>query len=589
MTLLRRLATATAVSTLALVAIGGVVRATGSGDACPEWPGCFPGRTLPPLEIHALIEFSHRAVVGIVTLLITATAWVAWRRERRDAAVLWPAVAAVGIVLLQSAIGAGRIFLGPGAFVVTLHFMVAMALVAAVMVTATAVRISPATGGDGPDPGFRSLLRWALGATAGLLLLGVWVRGEGAGLVFPDWPLMDGRFVPGLGTVGAVAAFLHRIVAALVVVLGAALALRSRRLAHRSVRVLAWTSFALLLLQAGLGAAAVLTELQPWARAAHVAVAGLAWATLVALATAVARMTPATSFAPRRRAGERVAAYTQVMKPDIIVLLLITTVPAMILAAGGMPPWSLILATLLGGSLAAGGANAINCYLDRDIDALMARTRGRPLPSQRVEPVAVLTLGISLVAAGFLWLVATVNLLAAALTVGAAAFYVFVYTMWMKRTTPQNIVIGGAAGAVPALVGWAAVTGSVGLPAVVLFTIVFVWTPPHFWALALRYAGDYRAAKVPMLPSVRGRRETAFQILLYSVLVVMASLVLYPAAGLGSLYLGAAALLGGLLIVYAVRVWRDAGTRAAMALFHYSITYLALLFAAAAADRLVSG
>ncbi|MGH9169217.1 MAG: COX15/CtaA family protein, partial [Acidimicrobiia bacterium] len=350
---------------------------------CPDWPGCFPGRTLPPLEVHALIEFSHRALVGIVTLLIAATAWVAWRRERRDTAVLWPAVGAVGIVLLQSAVGAGRIFLGPEAFVVTLHFMVAMALVAAVMVTATAVRISPATGGDVPDPGFRSLLRWALGATAGLLLLGAWVRGEGAGLVFPDWPLMDGRFVPSLGTVGDVAAFLHRMVAALVVVLGAALALRSRRLGHRSLRVLAWTSLALLLLQAGLGAAAVLTELQPWARAAHVTVAGLAWATLVALGAAVARMTPATSFAPRRR--ERIAAYTQVMKPDIIVLLLITTVPAMILAAGSMPPWSLVLATLLGGTLAAGGANAINCYLDRDIDAVMARTRGRPIPSHRVE------------------------------------------------------------------------------------------------------------------------------------------------------------------------------------------------------------
>jgi protoheme IX farnesyltransferase len=185
------------------------------------------------------------------------------------------------------------------------------------------------------------------------------------------------------------------------------------------------------------------------------------------------------------------------------------------------------------------------------------------------------------------WLSFTVNLLAAGLTLGAAAFYVFVYTAWLKRSTPQNIVIGGAAGAVPALVGWAAVTGTVGLPAVVLFAVVFLWTPPHFWALALRHAGDYRAAGVPMLPAVRGARETAVSILVYSVIVVAVSLTLLPVAELGALYLGAAVVLGGLLVGGAVRVLRHGGGRAAMSLFRFSITYLALLFAAAAVDRLV--
>jgi protoheme IX farnesyltransferase len=284
-----------------------------------------------------------------------------------------------------------------------------------------------------------------------------------------------------------------------------------------------------------------------------------------------------------------VAAYLQLVKPDIIVLLLITTVPAMVLAAGGMPPASLVLATLLGGTLGAAGANAINCYLDRDIDEVMARTRHRPLPAHRLRPEAALRFGTILVGASFVWLAATVNLLAAALTLAAAAFYVVVYTLLMKRATPQNIVIGGAAGAVPALVGWAAVTGSVGLPAVVLFAIVFYWTPPHFWALAMKYAGDYRAAGVPMLPAVRGSRETAVNILLYSVMVVAVSLLLYPVARLGALYLTAAVALGGLLLAYAVRVVRDRGAKTAMALFRYSITYLALLFAAAAADQLAGG
>jgi protoheme IX farnesyltransferase len=403
---------------------------------------------------------------------------------------------------------------------------------------------------------------------------------------------MDGRLIPALDGRDTVAAFAHRAVAAAAVVLGAGLAVRARRLARAPQRTLAWIAFGLLLVQAGLGAATVLSRLAPPAVAGHVVGSALAWASLVALATAIRRRAPrgqAEGPPPGRRTRETVAAFLQLTKPDIIVLLLVTTVPAMILAAGGMPPASLVLATLLGGTLAAAGANAINCFLDRDIDEVMARTRGRPLPSHRVEPAAALRFGLVLVAGSFLWLTWTVNALAAGLTLAAAAFYVVVYTMLIKRATPQNIVIGGAAGAMPALIGWAAVTGSVGLPAVVLFAIVFAWTPPHFWALALRHAGDYRAAGVPMLPVVRGRRETAVHIVLYSVLVTVVSLLLYPVAGLGGMYLTAAVVLGALLVGYAVRVLRDAGSRAAMALFRFSITYLGLLFAAAAADRLVWG
>jgi protoheme IX farnesyltransferase len=278
------------------------------------------------------------------------------------------------------------------------------------------------------------------------------------------------------------------------------------------------------------------------------------------------------------------SAFWQLTKPRIVLLLLITTVPSMILADGGVPSLWLIASTLIGGTAAAGGANAINQYVDRDIDKVMRRTRRRPLPSRAIEPTTALVYGLVLGCAGFVWLAVLVNLPAALLAFGALAFYVLVYTLWLKRSSPQNIVIGGAAGAAPALVGWAAVTGRVGLPAVVLFAIVFVWTPPHFWALALRYERDYAAAGIPMLPVVAGRAATGRQILWYSLVLVATSLVLYPVGHMGPVYVTAALVLGAIFVARARRLARAGTAKAAMGLFKYSIAYLALLFGAVAAD-----
>jgi len=588
MPLLRRLTTVTAVSTLLLVAIGGVVRATGSGDACPDWPRCF-GSWLPPLEFSAVIEYSHRLAAAITGVLIFATAWVAWRRHRGDAAVVWPIVTAVFVAIVQAAIGRERILTGPDQLTVTVHFVTGMVLVALVVVSASAARIRKMVGGEAPPRAFRLLAWTTLLTTAAALVVGAYVRGEHAGLAFLDWPLMGGSLLPSLDAVDPAVHFAHRALALVALVSGVALGWRARRVASPVLRRLTWTALALLLAQTALGGAAVLSRLSTGARVAHVVGSSLAWATLIALVTTVRRLTPTSrdDRAPAMRVRETVGAYVQLMKPDIILLLLVTTVPAMVLAAHAVPPAGLLVATLLGGTLAAGGANTINCYLDRDIDEVMARTRRRPIPARRVPPGDALRFGVAAILLAFAWLAMTVNLLAATLTLAAAAFYVFVYTMGLKRSTPQNIVIGGAAGAVPALVGWAAVTGGVGLPAVVLFATVFVWTPPHFWALALRYSGEYRAAGVPMLPAVRGPRETAGWIVGYSFLVVAVSLLLYPVAGLGGLYLTVAVVLGGLLLWYAVRVLRDGGGRAAMAMFRYSISYLGLLFAAAAADELL--
>jgi len=259
----------------------------------------------------------------------------------------------------------------------------------------------------------------------------------------------------------------------------------------------------------------------------------------------------------------------------------------MILADRGIPSIWLIGATVVGGTAAAGGANAMNQYLDRDIDEIMARTRRRPLPRRVVAPRSALVFGMTLEAAAFAWLSLTVNLLAAALAVAAAAFYVFVYTMWLKRSSPQNIVIGGAAGAVPVLVGWAAVTGRVGAPAWVLFAIVFMWTPPHFWALSLRYEKDYAAAGIPMLPVVAGRDATTRHIVVYSVLLVLTTLILPFVTPMTAVYPIAAFLLGGLFVARAFHLRRTGTRRAALSLFRYSIVYLSLLSLAVAVDTIV--
>ncbi len=293
-------------------------------------------------------------------------------------------------------------------------------------------------------------------------------------------------------------------------------------------------------------------------------------------------------FTPARTSPvTRLKGYVALTKPRIIELLLVTTVPTMIVADRGMPSIWLIVATLVGGTLAAGGANAINMYVDRDIDTVMGRTKNRPLVTGVIQPTNALVFAIALEIVAFVELWVLVNLLSAVLAVSATLFYVFVYTLWLKRTSSSNIVIGGAAGAVPVLVGWSAVTGSLGLAPWVLFAVIFFWTPPHFWALAIRYRDDYAAADVPMLPVVRSLAETARQIVLYTVVLWAITVAFSPIAGMGDLYLAASILLGGLFTYKAYGLVRDATPQRAIRLFAYSISYLTLLFAAMAADQLL--
>ncbi len=293
------------------------------------------------------------------------------------------------------------------------------------------------------------------------------------------------------------------------------------------------------------------------------------------------------SHQSKRTPKSVVGGYIALTKPRIIELLLVTTVPTMVLAAGKWPAWSLVAITLLGGSLAAGGANAINMYIDRDIDKLMKRTQTRPLVTGLIAPKSALVFALILEVIAFAILWAGANLLSACLALSATAFYVFIYSLWLKRTSKQNIVIGGAAGAVPTLVGWAAVSNSVGWPAVWLFIIIFLWTPPHFWALAIRHADEYRAADVPMLPAVVSIERTVRTMVWYTIILAASTLVLMPVANLGWIYGVSAIVLGFGFSIGTAMLGRRPTEAWSMRVFSFSITYVTVLFGALMVDVLV--
>jgi len=366
-------------------------------------------------------------------------------------------------------------------------------------------------------------------------------------------------------------------------------ALRSQRhqpAVSRAVLALA----GLTLLAGALGAVTVAASATAVTQVLHASGAAATWSSAVCL-LALAHRRGVIVLTTERTHGEKgvVSAYIQLTKPKVMSLLLATTATAMVVAARGMPPIGLLLATLLGGALMSGGAGAINHYVDRDIDPLMGRTAWRPIPSGIIAPRNALWFGIILAVLATVELVVLVNPLAAVLSLIGLLGYVFIYTLWLKRTSPSNIVIGGAAGAIPPMVGWAAVTNEISsLTAWYLFAIIFFWTPPHFWALSLLIRKHYERAGVPMLPVVRGDDETRRQIVLYSLVLVALTLTLSPFGLMGMVYFGSAVVLGSIFIVYAVRLLRQATPQAARRLYLYSMLYLFALFTAMAVDRVLS-
>jgi protoheme IX farnesyltransferase len=578
--------------------VGATVSATGAGLACPDWPLCH-GRLIPPLDPLVLIEWGHRVLASLVGLLLLAMAVLVWRLGGTRHGLGRLMAVLLVLLFVQAGLGGATVLSRLVPFLVGTHLLAAMSFLALLVVFTARVHWASATSPPS-TPGLAPVVHLAVALAFLQIALGGYTSAFGAGLACPDIPLCRGRVVPVADPL-VILHYVHRLVAVGLVFAVAALAARARRSRDRVVRTTAALAVLLLTVQVGLGVLNVLTRLAIPVQIAHLGGAAALLAALVALTVrtrlagqdeAAARGTPGGREAPAS-AGvgvlrSVVADYVALTKPRIVVLLLVTTVTAMIVAAGGPVAWSLAAFTLLGGALAAGAANAINCYWDRDIDALMQRTRSRPIPARRVPAGRALAFGVVLALASVVVLGVAVNWLSALLAFAGIVYYVGIYTMWLKRTSTQNIVIGGAAGAVPPLVGWAAVRGDVGLPALLLFVIIFLWTPPHFWALALNRTEDYRAARIPMLPVIRGTGETVRQIVLYTVALVVVTLLLAGLGVLGRMYLVSAGALAVPFVVLAVRLARHVTPAAAQALFGYSILYLGLLFASMALDRILT-
>ena len=611
MTRFQKLAAATVVTSILLVTIGVIVRATGSGLGCPDWPLCH-GQLIPALDDpKAWIEWVHRTLAVIIGFEVIGLAILAFVDHRDRRVVLAAAVVSVLLVGFQAWLGKETVRLGNSGESVTAHLASAMTLVG-LLVWILVRSLYPARlDSGGASQRFTLVAALGAGSVFALLLFGSHVTATSQWYVFPDWPLMNGTLFPTV-TDSNSAHVLHRWIAIVVGLIVAAVFVAAWRTRPRTRPIIRLAAIAAILfpIQAVVGGLQILTGLSGWTQTLHLALGAVIWSLLVALvsvsyleARTAARVDEPDRAGTRdgvepRTRRDSVRAYIALTKPRIIELLLVTTVPAMVLATRQVPGiqlghWAwLTVWTLAGGTLAAGSANAINCYLDRDIDELMARTRRRPLPAHEVDPERAVVFGLALGAIAFGVLAFFVNLLAAFLGMLAIAFYVVVYTILLKRSTPQNIVIGGAAGALPPVIGWVAVTGNVGIPALLLFALVFYWTPPHFWALSLRIRKDYAAAGVPMLPVVRGVPETTRQIGLYTILMVAISLVLFAVARMGPIYLVAALVLGGLFLRQAWQLWRrgsseEESTAGAIRLYRFSISYLTLLFAAIAIDALV--
>ena len=646
MTRLVRLSMLTAAATGLLIVLGGVTRSNPSGAGCGnDWPLC-DGGPFPPLDGMAIVEYLHRASAVLVALLVIATAIQAWLTVGKSARTRFAASVATGLILVQGGFGAAETrWELPGS--ATTHLILAMLFVAATLLTAVLAAaehgapswlaaFAPRAGQH--DRGFATLA--LTGAVVTLLLIvsgGVTSSGDAA-LSCDAWPWCSGgTIVPDHASDRTWLELSHRTAA---IVGAATVALvvwqAMRRPVSRSARRMAEVALGVTVVQVFVGGGYVVTDGSRWLDGAHLVVSAMLWAAMFGVAVAARRpaeaqaalpaggevglgpLLPAATFPASAGSLEGVQAmpqplavgtataalapilplpdvrglialskeYIALTKPGILTLLLATTLGGMLAGAAGLPPvWS-IVATLIGGALAAGGANALNCYIDRDIDALMSRTKKRGTVTGVIPPRAALTFGLTLSVSAVLLLGLAVNWLAAGLALLGNVYYVLIYTKLLKRRTPQNIVIGGAAGAMPPVVGWAAATGSVSVAAVLMFAIIYYWTPPHFWALALLKQGEYGRAAVPMLPNVRGEEETRWQVLLYTLLLAAVALMLVP-FGMDWIYLIGAVVLNGIFVWYAVRLYRSPSKALARRTFFYSLWYLAFIFAAMVADRLI--
>ncbi|HEY0752971.1 MAG TPA: heme o synthase [Ktedonobacteraceae bacterium] len=554
-----------------LIALGGTILATRSGLNCTAWPFCSGHLSFTDfsLLVAQLPPFTAVTAIVLSVLLVFGAGLLGVAQKQRSLLTL--AVAAPILLAFQVILGGvTALWQLPPQIIVALVIFASMITLALLSSKPMAIKEHPAR--------TRAFARLTITSTLCvyvLLLLGSYASGGNA-----NGELLHGVFGFIVGLL-----MLWTVVSAL-----------SRWRIAPGQAIVGLLCGVLFVAQAVIGGLIALGQHSVLITVFHLVLATTVWCVLVllaALASNQLRALPQSASAQAEEPAELsparqiIASYIDLMKPHVTVLLLGITAAAMTIAARGLPALTLVFSTLLGGALAAGSANCINCYIDRDIDQIMGRTQRRSLPAGRVEPRQALIFGILLGVISFLLLTVFVNLLSAALALSAILFYVFIYTLWLKRTSVQNIVIGGAAGAVPVLVGWAAVTNAVSPTALWLFAIIFFWTPPHFWALALLIQKDYERAGIPMLPVVKGEAETRWQILLYSLLLLLITLGLFVTHAMGSLYLVGSLLLGGGLVYLAARLWREHSKKWARTLFWYSNMYLAAIFTIMVLDRIL--
>ena len=604
----RYLLLASALLTFSVIVLGIIVRATESGSACPDWPTCY-GQWTPPAGDAALISYLHRFASFVAGFSLLASIVVANLRYRRFTWLTRPLWISSVLLAAQVFLGRQLVSANEGPVTVAVHLGLALAIQAMVLIPLVVTfnlslwsgRTAEAPPMGGSPLGqfkyrsaFGRLSLITLGMVFLLLVSGAWVAASGAAAACSAWPLCGPGLIP--DSPGGWVNLIHRMISGLA---GLFLAYqliqvwRSQR-SQAAVLVLTTAAFVLFSAQVLMGIVEVKEGMPAYLLGLHVTTAAAVWSTLVIQTTLVGlsdRSTGEEREEAKQIAGRSVRGlvkdFLMLTKPVVVALLLVTTFTGMVVGAQAWPSVSLVFWTLLGGALAAGGSGAINQYIDRFDDLKMQRTARRPIPSGRLTPAEGLAFGVGIALASFYLMVAFVNFLAALLALAGIIYYVLIYSILLKKTTVQNIVIGGGAGAIPPLVGWAAVTGSLSLPSLFLFAVIFMWTPPHFWALALVRQNDYARAGVPMLPVVRGERETRWQIFLYTLELVALTLIL-PVFGLGGgIYLVSAILLGGALLYSAWKVWRVEGNKVAWKMYRHSSMYLAFLFLALMVDALI--
>lgn len=600
---LQRLTLWAALVALLMVVAGNVVRLSGDGPSCPDWPLCF-GAVLPVDNAKATAEVVHRGLAALTAGLIAAVVVVGFRRRAVvSRSLLSYSLGALSLVAAQVISGAWaslRPWPAWQPLITAFHLIAGLAtlgLIVAIHVEARyALPAQPPAQVSPPLRRLRRRLHLLIGVIFALLISGALVSGSGAALACGQtFPICNGGWLPNGGSL-VFLQWLHRaavFVAAALLPMVMAMVWRREVRAHLPlpIRVAALTLSAAFVVVGLLGWLMVALNRPAILATLHNAASGIMWVSAIVLVMLADRLPVDIPERPRKP----VPAWRQTLddlvaltKPRVVSLLLFTTLAAMFITSAGPPPWYLVVWTMIGGYLMAGGANAVNMAYDSDIDRVMGRTSARPVPSGRITPRRALIFGLSLAALSFLIFLLFVNGLAALLAVAGFVYYTVIYTRWLKRSTWQNIVIGGGAGAIPPMIGWAAASGRLSVAALLLFAIVFYWTPPHFWALALLKRKDYAAAGVPMLPVVAGETETARQILIYSVGMVALTLLPVPLRMMGGVYLAGALALGSWFLWLAWRVNEAHTAQAALKLYIYSLLYLFALFAMMMVDRAVS-